>query len=122
MRGIRWNVEKISRVQPDMLAQARAVPCAGLAAQDVDGALMLRMQVRLRPAPRRNRDHVHTELLRSGRLRGHACKIIEALLAVITFPPLDHHARRFVARLHLSSMRLVYRRRDSRSSSPGNFR
>src|ERR1022692_1474994 len=67
--------------------------------------LMMRMQVRLRPAPWRNRDQMHTQPLRSGCLGGHTRKIVEVLLPGVGFPSLNHHANWFGAGLHVASLR-----------------
>src|ERR1035441_7553323 len=64
----------------ERLAARGADPLAGFAGEHINGTLMMRMQVRLRPAPWRNRDQMHTQPLRSGCLGRHTRKIVEVLL------------------------------------------
>src|ERR1017187_390251 len=86
----------------ERLAARGADPLAGFAGEHINGTLMMRMQVRLRPAPWRNRDQMHTQPLRSGCLGGHPRKIVAVLLPGVGFPSLNHHANWFGAGLHVA--------------------
>ena len=86
------------------LGRSGADPLAGFAG-DINGTLMMRMQVRFRQALWRNRDRMHTQPLRSGCLGGHTRKIVEVLLPGVGFPSLNHHANWFGAGLHVASLR-----------------
>src|SRR5579883_3307359 len=72
VRHVRRDIQKVARLDPDMLPQTLAVPHARFARNHIHGAFMLLMQMRFGATARRNRDNVQTESLRARRLRRHA--------------------------------------------------
>ena len=76
-----------------MFPEILPVPYTGFAGEDVDGAFVVLMQVRL-GALWVDCHHVHTELMRSRGLGGNAGEIFEPLLSPILGASFDSYASR----------------------------
>src|SRR5205823_1750913 len=80
MRHSRWYVDEVPSPSDHDLVEALAPPHLRFAAQDVDGGLVILVEMRLCAPAWRNREEVHAEARRLRTLSGDTADVRESLL------------------------------------------